>query len=102
MAGIIEHSLSTHVEPALTSFYSVAVDGLSTYVVTPFVAIATTLLILAGIGFMDGRFEASLKGFLLNILTIGGVAIFALSSSRFNAVLGDYLLAISTAKVLKH
>ena len=94
MAGIIEHSLETHVSPALASFYSVAVDGLSTYVVAPFATLATILVILGGIAFLSGQLEASLKGFLLSALTIGGVAIFALSSSRFNAVLGDYLLAL--------
>ena len=92
MAGIIEHSLDTHVTPALTSFYSVASDGLSNYVVNPFFAVATILLIISGFAFLSGRLEVSLKGFLFSGMTIGGVAIFALSSSHFNTVLGDYLL----------
>lgn len=94
MAGIIEHSISTHVDPSLTSFYSVAVGGLTNYVVNPFVAMSTIVIILGGLAFLTGRLEVSLKGFLLSGLTIGGVAIFALSSSRFNSVFGDYLLAL--------
>lgn len=94
MAGIIEHSLATHVDSALTGFYSVASTGLSTYVVNPFIAMATITIILGGVAFLSGQFEASVKGFLLSALTVGGVAIFALSSSRFNSVLGDYLLAL--------
>ena len=92
MAGIIEHSLDTHVNPPLTSFYSVASEGLSNYVVNPFFAVATILLIVSGLAFLSGRLEVSLKSFLSSGLTIGGVAIFALSSSHFNTVLGDYLL----------
>lgn len=94
MSGIIEHSITTHVDPILTSFYSVALHGLSNYVVNPFVAIATIAVVLAGLAFLSGRLEVSLKGLLLSSLTIGGVAIFALSSSRFNTAFGDYLLAL--------
>lgn len=92
MAGIIEHSISTHVNPSLTSFYTVASNGLSDYVITPFTALATLLIILVGVGFLSGRIEASVKGFLVACLTIGGVAVFALSSSHFSDVLGQYLL----------
>lgn len=94
MAGIIEHSITTQVNPALTGFYTVAVNGLSNYVITPFTAMATIVMLIAGIAFLSGRLEMSVKGFLVSCLTIGGVAVFALSASRFNSILGDYLLAL--------